>query len=351
MTDPLIMSPIFKQYLWGGETLRTTYGKQIPGNPTAESWEVAAHPNGASVVENGPFAGQPLTAVIQTMGADLVGDNIDPTGKFPLLLKLLDARDKLSVQVHPNDDFAKVNEKGELGKTELWAVLSAKPGATLVYGFRPDVDKARYEQAIRNGTLEEVLNTIPVQAGDVFYIPAGTVHAIGAGIVIAEIQQNSDTTYRVYDYNRKGPDGALRPLHVEKALAVSHLTCKVGQEKTIGLTVPSGENSITYLACCDYFAFERLAIAAAMAQSTQGRRMHILFVAQGEGNLVYQGGSLPFRTGQSILIPAALGDYRMEGCATVLKSYVPNVQQDIIDPLTAMGYTHEQLAAISGLEL
>lgn len=351
MLYPLVMSPVFKQYLWGGEHLKQLYKKQIPGFPTAESWEVACHKNGASTVANGPYQGMPLPEVIETLGSRLLGDNIKKEEKFPLLLKVLDAQDKLSVQVHPEDSYAKAHENGELGKTEMWYVLSAQPGASLIYGFKEGVTKESFAQAIQQGTLEEILNFVPVSEGDVFYIPAGTVHGIGAGIIIAEMQQNSDTTYRVYDYNRKGADGKLRELHVEKALAVSNISCMTGKEKTAGLTVEDGENATTYLVCCPYFAFEKLEIAHEMVQNTNGNRMHILFVAQGSGKVSYQGGSVPFQPGQSMLIPAELGQYTIEGRSVVLKSYVPNAMEDIILPLRKKGVTDEQLSEIKGLIL
>lgn len=346
---PIKTTPIFKQYIWGGENLKTLYGKDIPGKPTAESWEVGCHPNGTSLAANGEYAGKPLTEVISSMGRDLVGENINPDEKFPLLLKVLDAEGNLSVQVHPEDTYAAAHENGEKGKTEMWYVLSAKPGAQLVYGFKEGVTKELYAKAIEEGTLEEILNYVDVSAGDVFFIPAGTVHAIGAGIIIAEMQQNSDTTYRVYDYNRVGADGKKRELHVEKALDVSDIACVTGREKAPGLVVKDGDNTITYYVVCNYFAFEKLDIAKAMQIKTNNK-LHILFIAQGSGEIRYNGGSESFTAGESILIPAAMGEYEICGNCQVLKSYVPDKQKDIIKPLKELGYSDADIQKIQGIE-
>ncbi|MDD3766760.1 MAG: class I mannose-6-phosphate isomerase [Eubacteriales bacterium] len=317
MMYPLKMQPTYKQYLWGGENLKKLYGKDTPQGNAAESWEVSCHPNGQSSVANGKYKGQTLAQVVSSMGEALLGKTISPAEKFPLLLKILDANDKLSVQVHPDDEYAMKNENGEKGKTEMWYVLDCKPGAQLVYGFKEGVTKEIFENAIKGGTLEEILNKVNVNKGDAFFIPAGTVHAIGEGIIIAEIQQNSDTTYRVYDYNRKDKDGNTRPLHIEKALDVSNFESSVGKEKAQGSEVLDGENIRTILASCRYFNFEKLEIKEKSIENTDGR-MEIILVAEGSGKIAGES----FKSADSFVIPAAMGEYAVEGKCTLLKSYI-----------------------------
>jgi mannose-6-phosphate isomerase len=258
-----------------------------------------------------------LCDVIKQEGSNILGDSISADEKFPLLLKILDAQDKLSVQVHPEDDYAMKNENGEKGKTEMWYVLDCKQGAQLVYGFKDGVTKEKFAEAIKNGNPEDILNFVDVEKGDVFFIPAGTVHAIGKGIIIAEIQQNSDTTYRVYDYNRVGADGKLRDLHIEKALDVSDISCSAGSEKTIGNSIYEGKNIRTYYIECKYFNFEKIDIVERSIEYNNNR-MEILIFAEGQGEI--EGES--FKAGDSFVIPASLGQYEIKGKCTVLKSFV-----------------------------
>ena len=229
--QPMKLSPVYKDMIWGGSGLREYLHKPIPSEHTGESWEVAAHPNGQSRIANGPYLGMALGEAVSSLGAGLVGTEVWKRygNKFPLLIKFIDARDKLSVQVHPNDEQAKRLEgPGESGKTEMWYILHAQPGAKLVYGFNREIGERELEESIASGTIESLLNWVDVKAGDAFFIPAGTLHAIGAGILIAEIQQSSDTTYRVYDYNRMGLDGKPRQLHVEKAMQVVNRASSLG---------------------------------------------------------------------------------------------------------------------------
>ena len=345
---PIKTTPVYKQYIWGGENLKKLYNKDIPGYPTAESWEVGCHPNGMSLVANGEYKGMTVADVIKKEGSKILGDNISVDEKFPLLLKVLDAEGNLSVQVHPEDEYANIHENGEKGKTEMWYVLSAKEGASLVYGFKEGVTKEIYEKSIADGTLENILNYVDVKAGDVFFIPAGTVHAIGAGIIIAEMQQNSDTTYRVYDYNRVGADGKKRELHIEKALDVSDISCVTGKEKAPGLTVEIEGGTDTYYVACKYFAFDELNIKSSVKINTNNR-MHILFVSKGEGEIKYNGGTESINAGQSLVIPADLGEYAIIGECTVLKSFVPDIEKDIILPLKEKGLSDDEINKIQGL--
>jgi len=220
---PLEFTPVFQDYIWGGRRLATLFGRQLPDGIVAESWEISGHAKAATSVVGGRWDGKSLPEVLDALGEVLVGTDARDClarGRFPLLVKLLDAHRDLSVQVHPDDAYAAVHEGGELGKTEMWYVLYADPGSELIYGLAQGVTPATLAEALQRGAVETQLHRLPIHAGDLFYIPAGTVHALLAGAVVVEIQQNSDATYRLYDWGRLGDDGRPRPLHVDKALEV-----------------------------------------------------------------------------------------------------------------------------------
>lgn len=303
--SPVKLSPAFKDYLWGGEKLKTDYNKVSSLTPLAESWELSAHPDGESFVSGGEYDGLTMTELIKVLGTSALGKNAERFNYFPVLIKFIDAKGDLSIQVHPDDAYALQNE-GEYGKTEMWYILDSDEGACLYYGFSRDVTEEEFKGSITNGTLTDLLQRVPVKKGDVFFIPAGTVHAIGAGIVICEIQQNSNTTYRVYDYNRRDKNGALRPLHIEKALAVASL--KKAPEHT---ETPSGADVL--LASCDYFTVRRLQVCGKISISVTEDAFSSLIVTDGNGLLRMNGEVLPFRKGDSIFIPAQNATCTMEG--------------------------------------
>ncbi len=303
--DPVKLSPVFKDYLWGGERLKNEFNKKSDMSPLAESWELSAHKDGESVVQSGEYSGLRLTEYVDGIGADALGEDSAKYSYFPLLVKLIDAKGDLSVQVHPSDEYALAHE-GEYGKTEMWYILDCDDGASLYYGFSRDVSREEYETAIRDGRLTEILNRVPVKKGDVFFIPAGTVHAIGAGIVICEIQQNSNTTYRVYDYMRRDKNGDLRPLHVEKALEVSCL------ERSQDLA-PLGEGDDVLLARCGYFEARRVRVKGAGEVKADKKSFLSLIVTEGEGKLDFEGGSLGLIKGDSIFIPAQNRSFALTG--------------------------------------
>ena len=219
MRYPMKLTAPLKDYLWGGTRLKEEYGKETALEKVAESWELACHRDGHSVIANGPAEGQTLEAWLTRAGREMLGTNAARFPYFPLLVKLIDAHDDLSVQVHPDDDYA-LRIEGEYGKTEMWYIVDAAPGAELLYGFRREITKEEFRQRIADHTLLDAVCRVPVKKGDVFFIPAGTLHAIGKGILICEIQQNSNTTYRVYDYGRVGADGKLRDLHIDKGILI-----------------------------------------------------------------------------------------------------------------------------------
>ena len=216
----LKLTPSCKDYLWGGSRLRSDFGIKSDLNPLAEAWVLSCHPDGPSYVANGEYAGETLSEYILMEGKKVTGTHSRHYSQFPLLIKFIDAKDDLSIQVHPDDEYAMKNE-GQYGKTEMWYIVDCEEGASLYYGFSREVSKAEFEERIKNKTLLEVLNKVEVHKGDVLFIEPGTIHAIGKGNLIAEIQENSNVTYRVYDYGRKDANGKERDLHIEKALQVT----------------------------------------------------------------------------------------------------------------------------------
>ena len=309
---PVKLTPAFKDYLWGGERLKTEFCKNTDLTPLAESWELSAHKDGQSIVAEGAYKGLTLTAYLDAVGKDALGAVCEKYGYFPLLIKLIDAKGDLSVQVHPSDEYAMEHE-GEYGKTEMWYILDCEEGAALYYGFREDTAREAYESAIKEGRLTDILNRVPVKRGDVFFIPAGTVHAIGAGILICEIQQNSNTTYRVYDYNRRDKDGNLRPLHVEKALAVSDL------RKSPALPeIPDGADVL--LAECGYFEVRRLRFTGEGSVPATAESFTALTVTEGEGTLSDGESVLSFRKGDTLFIPAQETSFAVTGACEMILS-------------------------------
>lgn len=317
MIYPIKTAPVFKQYLWGGDNLMKKFDKPVPDGFAAESWEVSCHRDGLSLVANGEYKDQVLRDVIFANSEAMLGKS--DTETFPLLLKLLDANDKLSVQVHPDNEFAAKYEDGELGKTEMWYVVDAKPDAKLIYGLKEGTTPQAFEKAIQNGTLEELLNYVPVKKGDSFFIPSGTVHAICEGLVIAEIQQSSNTTYRVYDYNRTDKDGNKRPLHVEKAILATDYNAGTGSNlpKEV-VSVDGGTYQI--IAECEYFTVIKYSCEKAMTVS-KTNQFEMLICTDGNGSIGYDGIDYEFKAGDSFFIPAAISDYIIKGKCEILRSH------------------------------
>lgn len=312
--SPVKLSPAFKDYIWGGTNLKEKYNKKSDLAIIAESWELSAHKDGKSIVSGGEFEGLTLTEYIEKAGIEILGSNAKRFDYFPILIKLIDAKDNLSVQVHPDDAYALKNE-GEYGKTEMWYVIDCEDGAALYYGFKRDITKEEYKTAIENNTLTDILNRVPVHKGDVFFIPSGTVHAIGAGIMICEIQQNSNTTYRVYDYGRRDKNGNTRPLHIEKALEVSSL------KKSPELPKLTDETDIL-LAKCDYFTVRKLTVNSNFILTLDNSSFRSIIVTEGEGVLVMNGETVELNKGDSIFIPAQDGEAAIEGDCELILSYI-----------------------------
>lgn len=322
--EPFLLKPAAKNYLWGGSRLNDDFGKGIDLCPLAETWECSTHPDGPSVVASGPLAGCGLDEVLRSR-PELLGDHARQAGELPILVKMIDAQKDLSVQVHPDDDYAQRFEHGQRGKTEMWYVLDAAPGATLVYGFNRDLRPDEVRRSVADGTIETYLQKVPVQKDDVFYIEAGTVHAIGAGALIAEIQENSNLTYRLYDYNRPDKYGRLRPLHLDKALAVAELKAKTAPRQPMRVLKYRPGCAQELLGRCRYFQVERM-----LMNTERCRRMvdfragassfEVLLCIDGCGALFWDGGgALPFFRGDCVFVPANSRPLRLHGQAQLLR--------------------------------
>lgn len=313
---PIKFKNIYFDKIWGGRDLEL-FRDNLPEGDIGESWDVACHPHGMSVVKNGEFKGTKLDELIELKGSELLGTKISKE-TFPLLIKLINAKDKLSVQVHPEDKYAMETE-GELGKTEVWYVVEALTGANLVVGTKEGCTKEQFKKAIEEGKMEEYMNKIPVKKGEVYFVKSGLIHAIGEGVIIAEIQQNSDTTYRVYDYNRG------RELHVEKALDVVDLDLR--GERSTGVKVEGNGHSKVYYCVCDKFSLELYDVYEAFSESSDEERFYVFTCVEGNGKITYNNGSESIEKGESIFIPASLGAYKIEGNLKLLKSYVPDIEK------------------------
>ena len=316
---PMRLRPAFKDNLWGGERLKKDYHKQTDMVPLAESWELSCHKDGSSVIEEGAYAGMPLADYVERF-PEAVGERARAFPAFPILFKLIDAKDNLSVQVHPDDAYAQRVE-GEYGKTEMWVVLDCAPGSKLVYGFKRPVSREQFRASIEESALMDLVNEVEVHRGDVFFIRSGTLHAIGKGIVIAEIQQNSNTTYRVYDYDRRGADGKPRALHIEKALDVTNLE-PYRPEDAAGPARREEGAVVETLADCRYFHTERIALSGEAKRAVGNGSFEGLFCAEGETSLRAGTAELLLRKGDTAFLPAGLGAYTLSGEALCLSMRV-----------------------------
>ena len=301
---PLLLKPPVKDYLWGGTKLKTDYHFETDKAVAAEAWVLSCHKDGACTVENGELAGKTLPEALELWGASSLGKNAAAFPYFPLLIKLIDARDRLSVQVHPDDEYALKNE-GEFGKTEMWYVVDCEEGAQLIYGFNKKISRSEFEERIKNNTLDEVMNYVPVKKGNVFFIKAGTLHAIGKGILIAEIQQNSNTTYRVSDYGRLGADGKPRELHVNKAVDVTVTDVPTIPYGNVGEVKAFDYGTERQLAECEYFNTLKLDLDGEKEINTEKSFVSLLVLSE-EITVKYDGGKVKAQKGGSILIPQGL---------------------------------------------
>lgn len=283
----------------------TEFGKEFSGDKLAETWELSCHPDGPSIVANGEYAGATLNEYILMEGKKVTGTKSRKYDQFPLLIKFIDAKEELSIQVHPNDAFALENE-GQYGKTEMWYIVDCEEGASLYYGFSKEISREAFVKRIEDKTLLEVLNKVEVQKGDVLFIEPGTIHAIGKGNLIAEIQQNSNVTYRVYDYGRKGPDGRERDLHIEKALQVTNR-----------IPIMRRKSFEPHIVSCDYFKVDKIVLDGQLMKRMFGEidnsSFASLLVLDGRGEVRSGMERMAVKKGDSIFITANAGEYELEG--------------------------------------
>ncbi|MFG6332839.1 MAG: class I mannose-6-phosphate isomerase [Lachnospiraceae bacterium] len=320
---PFLLKPAGKDYLWGGSRLRDDFSKELDLTPLAETWECSTHPDGPSLVAGGEHAGKRLSEVLKEH-PEYAGTHPKTDGGLPILIKFIDARKDLSVQVHPDDEYAAVHEHGSLGKTEMWYVLDAAKDAHLVYGFYQDISREKLERSLREGTVERYLQKVKVHKDDLFYIEPGTVHAIGAGVLIAEIQESSNLTYRMYDYGRLDKNGRPRELHVSRALDVANLRGSRTPRQPMRV-LKYRKGCATELLCrCKYFQVERQLINTERCREmadfrTDSNSFQVLLCIGGCGTLFGGGEMLHFFKGDCIFVPADSAALKLHGRAQFLK--------------------------------
>lgn len=312
--QPLFLKPVFKERIWGGTALQDEFGYDIPNDKTGECWAISAHPNGPSIIENGPYAGMGLDELWRKH-PELFGNPTEEV--FPLLTKILDANMDLSVQVHPEDDYAKIHENGELGKTECWYILDCKDDADMIFGHNAKT-KEELIKYINEGKWNELLRRVKIKPGDFFYVPSGTIHALCEGTLVLETQQSSDTTYRVYDYDRRDADGNLRDLHLEKAIDV---TTVPHHEAGVAPVVEEQENVvITTFVESEFFSVYNWDVRGKSTFSFNDQYL-LLSVIKGDGALVHDGERYPLKKGTHLIIPVGLGEFAIEGDCQLIVSH------------------------------
>ncbi len=317
---PLKFHPIFKQKIWGGNKIPNFLGKGS-GNALGESWELSAVEGDISIVENGDLQGIPIIKLIEKYAGNLLGEKVYSKfgTKFPLLFKFIDAHEDLSVQLHPNDTLAK-ERHNSFGKTEMWYVLQADINAKLVLGFKENTSKEKYIKAVNDNQIMEMLHLENVKAGDAFYISPGKVHAIGAGVLLAEIQQTSDITYRIFDYNRPDVDGSMRQLHTELALDAINF-----KAKEFNLDYTEDKNSETLICKSDYFITNKLVLDKDFMKTSTALDSFIVYMCvSGKATIVTENYSEELKMGETILIPACINQFNIKTTsATLLEVYIP----------------------------
>lgn len=345
---PLRFSPLPKEKVWGGHKLAQFCEQDLPSDRAiGEMWCVWDHLSPA----NDAWAGKTLAEWVREDPLPLLGSRLAEAGHvdFPLLIKLIDAQQTLSVQVHPDDGYAQEHEGEPFGKAEVWYILSVEPGARLIRGLKEPLDRAAVQEAIDDGVLQDWLDYVPVAPGDVIYNPPGTIHALGEGILLYELQQSSDITYRLYDWDRQDPN---RPLHIEKSLDVSHLE-PYPKQKIQPIEVRKDSTVRIYLCACKHFAAELLRVEDTTFERPAGECFHVLTVLSGSGTVRYPAAPLAgvsLRPGNSLLIPAGIPVYTIQAVEplTLIKAYVPHLETDIVQPLQAAGISEPRILQLGG---
>ncbi len=312
--QPIFFKPVYKDYIWGGNKIKDLFKKDTPYEKTAESWEIAANKNGKSIVKNGVYKGMNLQELFEKkeIKEQIFGSRCKNYEKFPLLIKFIDAKTNLSVQVHPDDEYANKNED-DIGKTEVWYIMDCEPNSKIVCGIEGEIT----EEEIENGKIEQKLKYIPIQKYHSIYIPSGTVHAILGGTLLCEIQQNSDLTYRVYDWKRVDKDGKPRKLHIQKAMDVINVKNKPEVTKTL-----ENKDKIQTLVKNQFFTTQKIKISNEYKDTSNAKTFYAINVVKGEGKIIYKGKQYKLNLADSFIIPANLGEYKIIGELEILKSYI-----------------------------
>ncbi len=320
------MKPALKETIWGGNRLKTDFNMESDFSDIAEAWMLSCHEDGESTVIGGKYDGMPLSELIEKeLGLECLGTScaqFKSIEDFPILIKLIDANDRLSVQVHPDDEYAKLHEKDVRGKTEAWYIIDALEDSELIYGFNDDLTKEEFRSSITDGTLLDKVNRVKVKSGDVAFISAGTLHAIGKGILLAEVQQSCNTTYRVFDYNRTGLDGKPRELHIDKAVDVTLCTAPSGSLDPIGMPVKHDGHTDILLAECQYFTMTLIDADTLYTGNSDSQSFSSLIVLDGEGLIKCGDEQFDIKKGDSIFMPANSGAYYISGKVKLLLSQV-----------------------------
>ncbi|MBQ6814988.1 MAG: class I mannose-6-phosphate isomerase [Lachnospiraceae bacterium] len=323
MNKPLLLKPTGKDYLWGGNKLNDKFAKNIDISPLAETWECSTHPDGPSIVSSGEYTGKTLVDVLKAC-PEYLGRYANDKGELPILIKFIDAKKDLSVQVHPTDEYAREYENGQRGKTEMWYVLDAEKNSKLVYGLKRTCEEKTIRKALETGKLERYLQKVSVKKNDLFFIEAGTIHAIGEGILIAEIQENSNLTYRLYDYDRVDKNGQKRELHIDKAMAVSNLNSMAEPKQPLRVLNYKPGVASEVLCRCKYFEVHRMIVNTERRQiieyQSDSLSYRVLLCVEGCGTITYDGGkeSMNFYQGDCIFIPADSVKMNIHGKAQFL---------------------------------
>lgn len=315
MKEPLFMEPIYKDYIWGGTRLKEYLKKDIKTETAAESWEMSTNDAGLSKIQTG----QTLKELFEdsSIKEEIFGTKTKNIKEFPLLIKFIDAKDNLSVQVHPDDEYA-LKYENDKGKTEMWYVMDCDENAKIICGIKESIKQEEIANIIHTGKIREILNEVSIHKGDVIFIPSGTIHAILKGTLICEIQQNSNLTYRVYDWDRIGKDGKPRELHIEKAIDVIKQDLKQKIVTTSNQKLDTSNNVIT----CDYFKVDTISIGSKYKQISSPETFEAIMVVEGNGKIQTNGKEYTIKLGDSFIIPASLGEYEIEGNIKLLKAYL-----------------------------
>lgn len=311
------LTPAFKDYLWGGQKLKEDYGKMTDLDPLAESWEVSTHPDGPSYISGGDYDGQTFAQYLASKNNQPLGTKGQTFDRFPLLIKFIDALDDLSIQVHPDDEYG-LRHENEYGKTEMWYILEAEPGSKIYYGTNEKITKEAFRQAIEEQKVLEKLKQVEVHPGDVVFVEAGTIHAIGKGIVLCEVQQNSNITYRVYDYHRKDAAGNLRDLHVEQALAVSTLD-PLNTDFTAAEEIKVYENHTKQLlATSSHFITSKIEVNGTFTHHVPAESFEVMVMIDGDITLQKNDQTITLKKGESAFLDADSPNIKVTGTGTYL---------------------------------